>query len=1170
MKCSECQFDNREGVKFCEECGAKLDLKCPNCDANIPPGRKFCGECGLKLTEPSEIPSIDYLEPQSYTPKFLADKILTTRSSIEGERKLVTVLFADVANYTSMAEKLDPEEVHQIMDGCFKILMDEIHKYEGTINQFTGDGVMALLGAPVAHEDHAQRACYAALAIQRAMVGFNKKLKEEKDKDFKLRIGLNTGSVVVGSIGDDLRMDYTAIGDTTNLAARMQQRAEPGSILITDSTHKLVGDHFITESLGELQVKGKEVPVLAHVLKRTRGIRTRMDIAAEKGLSPLTGRSEELNRLHQLWDLSKKGNGQVVFIVGEAGIGKSRLVFEFHRSLATENITWLEGHGTAYGRNMPFLPLIDLLKRNFRIEEGDSEKIVIQKIEEGLSRLGEETKERAPYLKFLLSVDPGDPLIQSMDPQGRRRMIFDSIRQMAIQGGKLRPLVLIMEDLHWIDNDTEEFLKSVIDVIATLPAMLILTYRPGYVNPFGERTFYNRISLRALEQEESLDFATRVIGVAQLPEPIKPLILERAEGNPFYIEEITKSLEEMGAFKRVEEIEAAIDVDQIQIPMSIQDILMARIDRLPEKHKNALQIAAVIGREFAARLLERTAGSKDEAADFLGELVSLEIIYQTQFHPELAYMFKHALTHDVAYNSLLTSKRKAIHARVGEVIEKLYSTRLAEYYEIIAHHYEQGEVWDKAIQYLIISGEKALGNMANPSAHTFFQKAIDIAGQKALNLSPDQEYVIYHGKGNTEFNMGRFSEAERDFFQAREVARRMGDQNKEAESLSMAGWSLATAKKYKEAINIYEEAINFGRQIENPIIEGRNLVGKGMLIGVLGDIQACRRYIDKAIEIGKRINSPLILTLSLSIKAAESSHFGIPDEEAIEYLKKMIPMLKAIQNARACVVVYNLLGYSEACKGDYMASISIFQKGLRFAEETGETLSRTKALNYLGWIYGDLGWISEAKKLNEESYKAALEIGSGSEEAEAMAAVNLAENAVAEGDYEQAEKYLADLSKKSKTDPGYLMMKHRWEVRQLCTFAEIFLDKNETDEAIRCAQKAFEIAERTFSKRGMIRANRIMGDIYITTNDFSKAEKKLNEAIADATEVGNPPHLWRTYYALGKLKEAQGLHDKAKGKYEKALKVAEKTARVLSDKELRNIFLNSDQIVSIRKSLERL
>jgi class 3 adenylate cyclase/pimeloyl-ACP methyl ester carboxylesterase len=737
MKCQKCQAENPEHNQFCRKCGTKLSRTCPNCSADVLLADKFCGKCGHELGKLTRAPEIDFNQPQSYTPKFLTDKILNNRSSIEGERKLVTILFADVADYTSMAEKLDPEKVHLIMDGCFKILMDEIHRYEGTINQFTGDGVMALFGAPIAHEDHAQRACYAALAIQSAMVGFNEKLKDETDIDFKLRIGLNTGPVVVGSIGDDLRMDYTAQGDTTNLAARMQQSAESGEILMTNFTQALIRGHFIWESLGGLKVKGKKEPTLTYLLKHTRGIRTRMDVAAEKGLSPLNGRSEELNRLHQLWALTKKGHGQVAFIVGEAGIGKSRLIFEFHRSLSAEKITWLEGHSTAYGGNMPFLPLIDLLKRNFRIEESDTEKTVIQKIEKGLSPLGDDTKDRAPYLKFLFSVNPGDPLMPSMDAQGRRRMIFDSIRLMTIQGSKLRPLVVVFEDLHWIDHDTEDYLKYVIDSLATMPVMLILTYRPDYTNPFGERTFYNRISLKALLEKESLELAKGVLGISKLPEPIEPLILGRAEGNPFYIEEIVKSLEEIGAFRREEAIEAAVDLDQIRIPMSIQDILMARIDRLPEEQKNALQIAAVIGREFDAILLERIAELEDRASEIIGELVGLELIYQTKFYPELAYMFKHALTHEVAYNSLFNSQRKILHAKIGESAEVLYSTRLAEYYDMLAYHFERGGVWEKAVEYLLRVAEKAKIRYASSSAVILCQRALQVAA-KSKDLVEEQ------------------------------------------------------------------------------------------------------------------------------------------------------------------------------------------------------------------------------------------------------------------------------------------------------------------------------------------------------------------------------------------------------------------------------------------------
>ena len=1167
MKCPQCQFNNREGAKFCCECGYKFELICAQCGNKLRVGSKFCDECGHDLKS-KESPAIDFSKPQSYTPQFLVDKILTTRSAIEGEKKLVTVLFADVVNYTSIIENLSPEEVHQIMEGFFKILMDEIHKYEGTINQFTGDGVMALFGAPVAHEDHAQRACYAALAIQTAMGDYSGTLKKKRGIDFKLRMGLNTGPVVVGSIGDDLRMDYTALGDTTNLAARLQQNAEPNSILIADTSYKLISKHFATEQFGELKVKGKDEPVLTYTLRRARGTRTLMDIAAEIGLSPLTGRAEELNRLYQLWDLSKKGHGQVVFIVGEAGIGKSRLTFELHRSLSKEKITWLEGHATACAKNMPFSALIDLLKRNFRIEEGDSEETVIRKIDEGMRFLGEETKGRAPYIKFLFSVDPGHSLIQSMDAQGRRRMIFDSIRLMTIHGSKFRPLILMLEDLHWIDGDTEDYLKYVIDSLAVLPVLLILTYRPGYVNPFGERTFFNRIYLKALDREESLDLTKAVFGVEKLPEFIKPLILERAEGNPLYIEEITKSLEEMGTFKGVEANGAVIDSDQLQIPTSIQDIIMARIDRLLEDQKNALQISSVIGRKFAYKLLERIANLKKKAADILGDLVSLELIYQTQFYPELIHMFKHALTQDVVYNSLLASKRKIIHAKVGRAIEELYTTRLAENFEIIAYHYERGEVWDKAIEYLILSGEKALRNMANPSAYAFFEKAIGICNQHGIDLSLNQEYAIYQSKANTEFNMGRVNAAEKDFFKARQIAVRMGDQNKEAESISMAGWSLAVGKKFEKATTTYEEAISFGRQIGNPIIEGRNLVGIGVIKLYLGEVQKAKEYIEKAIKIGKITNNPLLLTFSYSIRAFQYPHHGIPDDEAIEYLNNSIPVLKSVLNVRACVHIYLITGYTEACKGDYSASLSNFREGIKFAKETGEFLSRAKLLNYLGWVYSDLGWISEAKKLNEESYRVALETGSGSEEAEMNAIVNLSENALDEGDYARAEKYIEALSAKAKTDPGYLTMKHRWETRQLCVSGKIYIHKGNPDEAVQCAQRAYEIAERTLNKRGLVKANRLMGQIYMRMREFTKAEKKLNEAISIAKDAGNPSQLWRTYFALGKLNEAQGLNQDAIDQYRDAYQVIEEISSNLKDEGIRDKLINSDSTIKIRQKLK--
>jgi len=330
MKCPECGYENLEGAKFCNECGNKLALPCSECGKLNPAASKFCNECGFDFRKPQKdsepTAPVDYSQPQSYTPKFLADKILTTRNSIEGERKIVTVLFADVANYTSMAEKLDPEEVHQLMDRCFKILMDEIHGCEGTINQFTGDGVMALFGAPLAHEDHAQRTCHAALSIQKAIGDYGERIRKDCGVDFNMRIGLNSGPVIVGSIGDDLRMDYTAIGDTSNLAARMESMAKPGTILLSGHTHKLARDFFEFEPLGEVEVKGKEEFQAVYELIKASEVETRIEAAVAKGLTKFVGRGRELGSLGEAFEKARSGSGQIVGIVGEAGVGKSRLL----------------------------------------------------------------------------------------------------------------------------------------------------------------------------------------------------------------------------------------------------------------------------------------------------------------------------------------------------------------------------------------------------------------------------------------------------------------------------------------------------------------------------------------------------------------------------------------------------------------------------------------------------------------------------------------------------------------------------------------------------------------------------------------------------------------------------------------------------------------------------
>ena len=735
MKCPECQHENPVDARFCNGCGHQLELACPECGKLNPPNSRFCNECGHDLQTPKEAPPVDYDQPQSYTPKFLADKILTTRSSIEGERKLVTVLFADVANYTAISEKLDPEEVHQIMDGCFKILMDEIHKYEGTINQFTGDGVMALFGAPVAHEDHAQRACYTALSIQKAMGEYGEKLKEDTGVDFKMRVGLNSGPVIVGSIGDDLRMDYTAVGDTTNLAARMENAARPGSILVTKNTHRLVKDFFECTSVGMIQVKGKEEPLEAYELVKAGEVETRFGASVAKGLTKLVGRGREMGTMKDAYDRARSGSGQVVGIVGEAGVGKSRLLLELQNVLSKEDYTYLEGQCLHYGGSMAYLPLLDIVKSYFKIKEEDREYIIKKKIAEKLLHFDQRLTNTVPSFQEILSIKIEDTSYLQLEPGARKLRTFEAIRDLLVCESETKPLVISIEDLHWIDSTSEEFVSYLIDWLAGTHILLILLYRPEYTHTWGSKSHYIKIGVDQLSPTSSAHLVQNILKGGEVVPKLGELILTRAGGNPLFVEELTQNLVENGSIKKNKhQYVLTKEASEIEVPDSIQGIIAARIDRVEENLKRIMQVASVIGREFAYRILQTITGMREELKSSLINLQGLEFIYEKQLFPELEYVFKHALTQKVAYNSLLQKRRKEIHEKIGSAIEDLYPDRLEEYYELLAYHYVRSDNTDKAVEYLDLANQKAAKLNAMEAAKSYFDQAMNL-----LETQPDTE-----------------------------------------------------------------------------------------------------------------------------------------------------------------------------------------------------------------------------------------------------------------------------------------------------------------------------------------------------------------------------------------------------------------------------------------------
>jgi class 3 adenylate cyclase/tetratricopeptide (TPR) repeat protein len=652
-----------------------------------------------------------------------------------------------------MAEKLDPEEVHQIMDGCFEVLMDEIHKHEGTINQFTGDGVMAIFGAPVAHEDHSQRACHAALSIQRAMMEYEESVTRKFGTDFKMRIGLNSGPVVVGSIGDDLRMDYTAVGNTTNLASRMQSMARPGAILASGETHKLTRDFFEFVSRGKMKVKGREEPIETYELAKTSEFKTRIEAAATKGLTRFVGRKDSMTALMEAWENSKSGSGQVVGIVGEAGVGKSRLLLELKNRLPQDGFTYLEGRCIHYGLSMAYLPVLDVLRSYFKIQEGDQELLITRKMKEKILRIDKGLTVHLPSLQDLFSLKVEDDVYVQLQPGEKRLRTFEAIRDLLIRESQSMPFVVTVEDLHWIDKTSEDFLGYLIDWLPNTRILLVLLYRPEYTHQWGSKSYYTKVGLNQLGAASSAELVRAILAEGEIAPELEELILSRASGNPLFMEEFTLGLLENGSIqKKDRQYVLSSKASNIQVPDTIQGLIAARMDRLEDNLKRTMQVASVIGREFAFRILKTITGMREEIKTYLLNLQGLEFIVEKSLFPELEYIFKHALTQQVAYNSLLLARRKEIHDKIGQAIETLYPKRLEEFYEMLAYHYGRSENRIKGLEYLDLANHKAIKASAMQEAKAYFDQAMEVTDalpesdencNRRLTLLTRQE-IVFH------------------------------------------------------------------------------------------------------------------------------------------------------------------------------------------------------------------------------------------------------------------------------------------------------------------------------------------------------------------------------------------------------------------------------------------
>jgi class 3 adenylate cyclase/tetratricopeptide (TPR) repeat protein len=664
--------------------------------------------------------------PRVYTPAYLAEKILTSRSALEGERKQVTVLFADLKRSMELLADRDPEEARQLLDAVIEHLMEAVHHFEGTVNQVMGDGIMALFGAPLAHEDHAVRAGYAALRMQEAIGRYAEAIRRQQGLDVQIRVGLHSGEVVVRSIGSDLRMDYTAVGQTTHLAARMEQLARPGTTLLTADTLRLVEGYVEVTPLGPVPVKGLQEPVEVYELVRAGPVRSRLQAAVARGLTRFVGRNAELEQLRQALARAGAGQGQVVAGVGEAGVGKSRLLYEFTRSHHTHGWLLLASHSVSYGKATAYLPVTALLKGYFGIEPQDDSRRVCEKVTGKLLTLDRALEPTLPAFLALLEVPVEDPQWQAFDPPQRRRRTLEAVKRLLLRESQVQPLCLVFEDLHWIDAETQALLDSLVESLPTARLLLLVNYRPEYQHGWGSKTYYTQLRLDPLPPASADEFLQALLGEDASLAPLKQLLIARTQGNPFFLEESVRTLVETGVLEGERgAYRLARPLESLQVPATVQAVLAARIDRLPPEEKRLLQTAAVIGTEVPWPLLQAIADAPDEVLHRgLAHVQAAEFLYETSLFPERVYTFKHALTHEVAYGGLLRERQRLLHGRIVAAIEQRDADRLADQVERLAHHALRGEVWDKAVAYCRQAGDKAVARSASREAVACFEQAL--------------------------------------------------------------------------------------------------------------------------------------------------------------------------------------------------------------------------------------------------------------------------------------------------------------------------------------------------------------------------------------------------------------------------------------------------------------
>jgi class 3 adenylate cyclase/tetratricopeptide (TPR) repeat protein len=967
MKCPNCEHENTVQAKFCEQCAAPLGRTCGNCGSAVSPAARFCAQCGSPL---KPVDDSRFASPTSYTPQHLADKILAARATLDGERKQVTVLFADIKGSMELFADRDPEAAQKIFDPVLERMIEAVHQFEGTVNRVMGDGIMALFGAPISNEDHAVRACYAALRMQETVKQYAEDVQRTQGVIVTIRVGLNSGEIVVCGIGNDLHLEYTVVGQTANLAARLEQMAKPGSVLTAADTLQLAEGYIAMEPLGPVSLKGLPHPVQVYEVTGVGEARTRLQVSAGRGLTRFVGRDVELEQLHRVQQLAGQGHGHVVAIVGEAGVGKSRLVHEFVHSRHTADWLILESSSVSYGRATPYLPVIGLLKNYFKISAQDSTQLIRKKVDERVLALDQSLQDAIPpVLDLLDALDENDPF-RSLDLVRRRQYTYQAVVRLLLSESRVQPFVVVFEDLHWNDSLSLGLLSELIVALQNARLLLVVSYRPAeYTDEWRNRPNYRQVRLDPLASEGLAQFLEALLGSDATLATLKSFLVGRASGNPFFAEEIVRGLVAAGTLEGARgSYRLARPFSGVEIPPTVQAVLAARVDALLPADKHLLQEAAVIGHDVPFALLRAICGlTADKLRNLLDNLQAAEFLYASRLFPELEYTFNHALTHDVTYSGVLHERRREIHTRVVNATETLYADRLNEQVERLAYHTVQGDLKEKAVHYLRQAGAKAAGRSGVSAARTWFEQALDVL--KSLpesQATTEQAFEIHLELRPVLRQLGEVRQMLEHLREAEALAERLKDDRRRGQVCGFMTTVLSTLNELDEALLTSTRALEIAQRIGDLRLSivttsclEQTYYYRGEYERVVGiatenlatlPTEWVQEYFGLAVPVSVFGRGWLIMSL------AELGRFA----EAAKYEAEVIRLAEATQHAHTIAWARLTTSMLHFCKGDWAKARLLTEHGTNKSPILDVAVLIPWAAAASAWALAQIGEASEA------------------------------------------------------------------------------------------------------------------------------------------------------------------------------------------------------------------